>query len=493
MGKADSWFVASKKGLRALNADKPKSFVIRELLQNAWDENGVTKVDVELAHDSAKRKLIIRVEDDAPEGFYDIRHAFTLFADTRKRGDPTKRGRFNLGEKQVLSLCDWSHIQTTTGTVEFNKDGTRSSSKSKTESGSIFRASMSITRAEYDALLKDVWTFLQPKSITTTVNGRELLHRVPEQTFETKLATEVTDDEGNLRGSTRNTTVDVHIPLKNEPAMLYEMGLPVCETGDRWHYNVNQRVPLTSDRDNVRPSYLQDLRAEVLNVMHEELTEEEASESWVREAMEDDRVDAEAVKTVIKAQQGDDIFVPVPGDPEANERAMDEGYRPVSGGSYSAAAWNNIRGADALPSSVDLVGATRVVSGESVSSDKWTADQKRIARLTRYLAHRIFKLDVSVRMYKAPRADEYAQYGDRSVAFNLSKLRKSWFKNAPAKQHVDLLVHEIAHEYGNHYDRSYHEALTKAAAELAFFLPSELEEVVENEEWDVESLIFTVA
>src|SRR5512136_1181513 len=104
------WFEVDRKGLRALWAGKPLTFVVRELVQNAWDEPDVTRVDVTLALDTSRRQATITVEDDAPEGFADLRHAFTLYADTRKRIDPTKRGRFNLGEKQVLAICSNASI-----------------------------------------------------------------------------------------------------------------------------------------------------------------------------------------------------------------------------------------------------------------------------------------------------------------------------------------------------------------------------------------------
>jgi hypothetical protein len=38
-------------------------------------------------------------------------------------------------------------------------------------------------------------------------------------------------------------------------AVLYEMGLPIVETGDRWHGNVAPKAPLNRDRDNVPPRY----------------------------------------------------------------------------------------------------------------------------------------------------------------------------------------------------------------------------------------------
>jgi len=50
------------------------------------------------------RVATITVADDAPDGFCDMRDAYTLFKETYKRKDPIKRGRFNFGEKQVLAM-----------------------------------------------------------------------------------------------------------------------------------------------------------------------------------------------------------------------------------------------------------------------------------------------------------------------------------------------------------------------------------------------------
>ena len=101
--KSKNWFEVSKEGLKQLQESKTKDFVLRELIQNAWDEDGIT-----YCHVIAKQQngiAYIEVEDDAPEGFRDITHAFMLFAPTYKRKNPEKRGRYNIGEKQVLAIC----------------------------------------------------------------------------------------------------------------------------------------------------------------------------------------------------------------------------------------------------------------------------------------------------------------------------------------------------------------------------------------------------
>ena len=140
------WFEINKEGLRQLLNDKSKAFVLRELIQNAWDEPSVTKCTVTI--ESSGRRANIVVEDDAPEGFYDLSHAYTLFAHTRKRAEPEQRGRFNLGEKQVLSLCDEARITTTKGTVCFLSNGERKNSKEKTEKGSRIFLSLKMKKSD---------------------------------------------------------------------------------------------------------------------------------------------------------------------------------------------------------------------------------------------------------------------------------------------------------------------------------------------------------
>jgi len=63
------------------------------------------------------------VEDDAPDGFKDLSHAFTLFASSSKKSNPEQRGRFNLGDKLVLAISDEVTIRTTKGGIRRDADG----------------------------------------------------------------------------------------------------------------------------------------------------------------------------------------------------------------------------------------------------------------------------------------------------------------------------------------------------------------------------------
>ena len=56
-------------------------------------------VSVTLERIAGTRQARLTVKDDNPEGFRDLTHAFTLFAESEKRYNEKLRGRFNLGEK----------------------------------------------------------------------------------------------------------------------------------------------------------------------------------------------------------------------------------------------------------------------------------------------------------------------------------------------------------------------------------------------------------
>ena len=138
------WFAVDRKGLAKLLERKGKEFVLFELVQNAWDEQ-TTMVSVTLERIAGTRQARLTVKDDNPEGFRDLTHAFTLFAESEKRYNEKLRGRFNLGEKLVLALCDEASISSTTGTIVFDEDG-RHARRTKTDRGSVFEGTLRQTQ-----------------------------------------------------------------------------------------------------------------------------------------------------------------------------------------------------------------------------------------------------------------------------------------------------------------------------------------------------------
>src|SRR5258707_138005 len=152
------WLEVDLQGLAKLLVKRGKAFALFELIQNSWDTDA-TEVFVSLKPIPGVPKASLVVEDDDPHGFQDISHAWTLFAESAKKADASKRGRFNLGEKLVLACCDSAIVSSTSGSVAFDKDG-RHALRSRRERGSRFEATIRMTREEYAAASRALATLI---------------------------------------------------------------------------------------------------------------------------------------------------------------------------------------------------------------------------------------------------------------------------------------------------------------------------------------------
>lgn len=459
------WFTADREGLSKLVADRPKSFIIFELLQNAWDEDGVTRVDVALEKLAGRPQAVLTVEDDSPEGFKDLSHAFTLFAQSYKKDDPGKRGRFNLGEKLVLALCSEARVETTTGMVTFDNQG-RHLGRTKRLAGSKFTARMKMNQGEFDEACSSALRVFAPAGLITTFNGSVIEPRTPLAVLEATLPTVLADDEGMLRQTRRKTRVEIYEPEPGETPSIYEMGIPVVDTGDRWHVNICQKVPVNMNRDNVTPSYLRKVRTLVLNHMHEKLTKDEATSTWVHDAMGDKDATSEAVKGAFVKRFGERAVVYDPSDPEANNKSMAQGRPVIYGGSLSKDAWKNVRthGA-ALPAGQVTPSKGGTVSARPVSESEWTPGMKAAVALAKRMAKALMGVNIRVVIHDNADASTLAQYGSRTLTLNLGNLGKDWFEKPDLTAIIDLFIHEFGHEYSsNHLSSEYHDALTLLGA-----------------------------
>ena len=469
---AHRWFEVDKEGLAKLLKRRGMAYVLFELLQNGWD-TGATRVDVVLKPVEGRPLVEVLVTDDDPEGFRNLAHAYTLFAESEKKGNPEKRGRFNLGEKLVLAACESAHIASTKGTVVFEKNGTRVSSRLKRETGTEFQATIRMTREELAAVLAAAKTVIAP--IPTTINGEALVVRKPLHVFRECFQTEMADEEGYLRRTYRHTDVRVYERLPGAPSRLYELGIPVVETDDPWDVEIMQKVPLSAERDNVTPGYLRDVRVATLNAMHAHLKPEDAARSAVADAISADAASPEAVKAVLELQYGPKRAIFDPSDPEANRRLVAEGFKLIHGGAYTGEAWQNIRAhGAALPSgqirptpkpySTDPNAPLRKLLDES----EWSDGMRNIGLYAVEIARRLIGHTIRVVIDRGHITDRWgACYGNRELTFNLAKLGRAFFEQGPNENVNDLLIHELAHEYeGNHLSERFYKALQRLGAKL---------------------------
>ncbi len=474
MKTASNWFTVDKEGLAKLLARKGKEFVLYELLQNAWD-TGAKSVEVSLRPIEGKPQAQLVVTDDDPDGFRDLAHAWTLFAESEKKADPEKRGRFNLGEKLVLALCHEATIMTTTGNVVFAPDGKRMVGRTKRDQGSEFSAVIRMTREELAEASKAIQRLIPPVGVETVFNGAALPTRVCADRFQTHLSTEIANEEGYLKKVARETWIEMYEPLEGETPSLYEMGIPVVETGDKWHYNIMQKVPLNSDRDNVTPGWLQYLRMLVLNQTHAKISKDDATQKWVRDASADLDVTPEALETVMTHRFTKKRVIADPTDPEGTKRAMSEGYTVVSGGSLSREEWQNVKRDGTMLPAGQVTPSPKIHESpdgkdDEVPFEKWTDGMKRISSWAAALGRVLLEMDISVRIVNRFTANHGAWYGPGHLTLNLARLGHAWFNEGPREEVDRLIIHEFGHHFSSdHLSHAYHDALCKLGAKLTSF------------------------
>lgn len=447
------------KGLGALQKEKPITFIINELCQNAFDED-ISMCKLDIKYDDRKKEIWLNIEDDDPDGFEDIRDAYTLFKHTDKRLNPTQRGRFNMGEKQVIVCSKKVTVRTTKGTVVFDvPSDKRRNFKESRDKGSDVTVVLKSSRKDYETMVEHAKSLLVPKEIVYVVNGEKILPKKPFKVFEVILNTEILKNEVMTRTS-RKTTVEL-TETGGQP-YIYEMGIPVMKTDCPWNINVQQKIPLAIDRETIKDGYVKDLYAEVLNHAYGDIEEESISSVWIRTGMKDDRVNKEAVETVIHKRYGDKVLVKNPFDSHANEEAITHGYTLIQGQQMSTEEWDNVKKHKVIETTTQKFGTDDFSVAQTVEPND---AQSRYAEFLKKVAKEYLGVDLTVKFIKAGLMSPAADYGGRTVRFNISKLGNGFFDKINW-QNLSLSIHELSHECGGHIEHGYHSAMTKLGAQL---------------------------
>ncbi len=468
-----NWFDVDKEGLAKILRRKGPAFILYELVQNPLDTRA-KRIDIRLEPIEGQPKVWITVVDDDPDGFKNLEHAWTLFAESEKKGDPTKRGRFNLGEKLVLACCEEAEILSTRGKVFFDKQGRGMSNSvaSRSDKGTTFRGLVRMTRAELEEVRQAAKLILPPPDCAVFLDGDQLPCREPLRSFEATLPTEIADEEGYLKRSARKTTIRI-FPADNGVSRLYEMGIPIVAIDLPWSVDVGQKIPLNADRDNVTPAYAREVSVAVVNAMHSFLRPEEALTPGVQEALSDKRIEVDAVKAILTHQHGNQRVVLDPRDPEANAKAFHHGFTVIRGSAYSKEQWEQIRRAQAAPPSTQLFPTEQIYSDDPnapaakvIPEEEWTPGMQNIVQYATELAWRTLHKDISVRFETRFGAIDAANYGGQRLCFNVSRLGYAWFDQGPTEAVDRLLIHELAHEYGGHLTEGFDDGLAKIGAKM---------------------------
>lgn len=439
-------FSVSSMGMKELHKGRTPESLVKELVQNVWDEE-TTICRIKVQHQSRNR-VLVSVEDDG-EGFRNIDDAYTLMGETVKRSDPEKRGRFNLGEKEVLSVAVYAAVLTVGWTVSFPPEGGREVWRNDRERGTVVEAMMPWTKADSERLVERLMLFRPPAGCKYTVNDIEVERREALKVQEATLSTLIQGAPGEPMRPTRRKT-EIHITGVSDPegkGWIYEMGIPIQPIDLPYDVDVQQKVPMPPNRDTVGETYLQDIYAEVLNAMHQDMTGDEFAETWVRTAVEDSRVSEDAAKATLTKRYGESVVM-WSSDTAANLEAIDNGFQVLHPKTMSQTERQHLRERGGLQSAKDRfgmpVGAARDVDILDISGDATKlAFVEWVTRLGRYAGVGVYPVFVNL-----PAARNATMCSTSAVnpmmVFNAAVLSDEFLAGRGAGQ-MALVVHELGH------------------------------------------------
>jgi len=448
-------FDVSTEGMAGLHGGRPLWSLVKELVANSWDED-TTMCEVILSPilgPKGEERIGIFVEDDGP-GFKDINDAFTLMAPTHKREEAEVRGRFNIGEKEILSIAVEGKVETVGKTVHFPEEGGRTVTDTKRKKGTIVSAVVKRPHHEIETTVTALRGFLPPRHIDYRVNLEKVENR--ELLAETvgRLRTIIAGGLGkHLEYSYRKSRIDIYEP-RGETGHIFEMGITIQPIEMPYDVDIQQKVPMPPNRDTVTSQYLQSIYAEVLKVMVDELAEEQASESWVQQGVEDKRTPDDVVKKVMDKKLGENVVL-WSSDTYANEMAHDDGMDVVQPRTLSKIERERFKRVG-LQSAQSSYGLKTSLNGEfKIYGDGELSDGMRlVGQYTKWLSTQLLGFECAVRFVgKVGMGDNRAaQYGSRTLDFVVDRLGKKWFEmpeGQPMIKHTELIIHELAHEGGS--------------------------------------------
>lgn len=461
------WFDVDKAGLAKLLEERGAAFAVLELVQNALDTEA-DEVSIALGKISDGLYSLTVVDND-PTGFSNLAHAFTLFAESEKKGNAAKRGRFNLGEKLVLALCDSATILSTKGCVTFNDAG-RVESDDKREVGSIVDLNIRLTDEDADEVERLVKTVLFPEGVKVLFNGALLQARASVRTIKASLPTVAARSNGTLFNTSRKCEVRLVQPEPGEKPHLYELGIPVVEIDLPFHADVQQKVPVGFNRDAVNPAYSRALYVAIVNEASDLIaTGDTASRSWAADALADPKISAEAVKAIIEAKYGKSVDQLVrydPSDPQSKTEAQSLGLDVIGGRAFTPEQWENINKAGLLPAAGKVAPSRNSVLAptqdgeerevEDVEFSDLTDAQRDAVQYTVEFATYLLGAPVTVKVVKDSRP-YLASWSGRTLTYNAKKISKATWTNQSSLDAT--IIHEVAHsKASDHLDHRFYEA-----------------------------------
>ena len=442
-------FEVSEQGLRDLNAGREPWDLVKELIQNAWDESPfATECEVEIRPSENRDETYVTVRDNGP-GFANIEDAYTMMGNTIKRSEPTKRGRFNRGEKDAISVALEAVVETAAYTVRFPREGGRTTESNDRERGTVVKATMPWNEAERIHMIGMLGCLRPPLSCHTTVNGTPVTPKPAEAVRQAQLETLKQDSgTGPMRKTRRNTRIEIteaHDPTGK--TKIYEMGIPVEEILCPWDIDVAQKIPLDERRDSVGKTYMNHIYAAVLNAVHYMTGDAEFGKEWVKRAIEQSEISREAVRATLKGRYGKERAVFATLDADANQRAQRNGFAVIVRESISAREAKAF-GEHAGVVDSDVLFPTPPPPSSEYEPEPGTAEHGFALWATEMAE--VCGVKAEIRFFNEPgnerTADCQASTKNPKMRFNTGTLGQRFFEEPYGREEQNnVLIHELGH------------------------------------------------
>lgn len=439
--------------------------IVQEIISNSFDEDSVSKISCEIKA-ASPRIIEIRIEDDG-DGFIDISEAYTLFARSKKRNNPKKRGRFNLGEKQFFAIAKDGFIESGSTRIDFKED-TRTTTEIPKRKGVLIFGRMQWKSEEIVDILRTLGKLMVPEDKILEINNTKVKSRKSIRTIKNVILPTVAEGENYvLTRVDRPTEIILYKVEANEKPWLYELGIPVQELdmGVLWHLDVQQKIHMPPTRTNVSSSYLKKLHIHLVNNTYDLLNAEESVNKFVSNGL------SGATKQsfdgiMLKRYGTTNISVESSVDYRANEKALESGAVFLRNGDLDG---ETRRHGEEL-GSIYYAGEkfqTKFTFGSGGTVKE--SDQTRFVRkVIQMVALDTIQTEIAVEFADEPDTDEVASLGMLGMRINLSKISlKEW--NEFSARVVGVVIHELSHQkYGNndghaHFSHDYLHELQRIA------------------------------
>ncbi len=445
---------------------------LRVSSESSWDADGTTEVNVTLT--KPKNGLsTLRCEDNSPDGYRNPDDAHTLFASSSKKADPTKRGRFNAGEKFVLVMCESAKVTSTTGQIQFLPNGKRKETDEvKTGVGTVFEGKLEMTDEEWEDVGRQVKLLVPP--ILTIYNGEALPQRIPTKVFEATLPTEVANERGVLSPRKRNTEVRVYQPLEGETPTIYERGIPVARDGrqvarqcgaeDSAQHGARQR-----DRGLLSATST----PSCWNRWWTSITPEDAVKPWARIAVETGKLSTDALQKVAVKRFGDNAVLFDHGDVGSNKEATSKGANVVSRGAVSSEERKVFHSTGVLKKAGDIeefkTNPDSKAPENVTDPNNYNDDEKKFVALVEAISPILINHAVKVKIVNDRSFNAEACTRWRKDSFEL-ELNLAYHDVHDWTSNYEVIIHELAHhkvQSNDHLCREFYDTVTNVGAKLA--------------------------